>query len=82
MHLGFGAVIHLAVSKDVVLERLLKRSRDDDKESAISQKFKEYDQKTQPVLEYLKNQGITVHEVDGDATADVVQQRIEQVLEK
>ena len=75
------AVINLNVSKEVVLKRLLNRDRDDDKEESILRKFKEYDQKTRPVLDYLKQNSLKVDEVDADAQPEEVEQRIARVLE-
>ena len=79
--LKLTVIIHLQVSKEVVLERLLARGRDDDKEDIIIQRFEQYDNITTPVLEYLKSVGYHIHEIDGEKSPDEVEQQIDTVLD-
>lgn len=74
------AIIHLKVSKEVVLGRLHARHREDDQDEIIEQRFKQYDRITDPVLAYLRQQGYKVDEVDGEQPPDAVQADIKQVL--
>ncbi len=75
------AIIYLKVSKDVLLERLHKRHREDDQDEIISHRLNEYDKITTPVLDYLKSQGYRIDEVDGSPSADEVEISIKRVLE-
>ena len=62
----FTAFIHLRASEAVVKKRLLARGRYDDTEKSISKRFNEYHKKVEPVLSYLREQGYSVLEIDGD----------------
>jgi adenylate kinase len=58
------AVFNMAASPEVVKDRLLKRGRQDDTEAAITKRFAEYDAVTKPILNYFKQSGIDVHDID------------------
>ncbi len=74
------AIIHLKVSKETTMIRLLKRGREDDKKEIIAERFKQYEAITTPVLDYLRAQGLKINEVDGEWSADVVERQIWQVI--
>ncbi|MBI2285469.1 nucleoside monophosphate kinase [Candidatus Saccharibacteria bacterium] len=75
------AIIHLVVSRRTAMERLLKRGREDDEEDIVSERFRQFDSVTTPVLNYLRSQNFTVNEVDGEWSSDVVERQIWAVLE-
>ncbi|MEX0881467.1 MAG: nucleoside monophosphate kinase [Candidatus Saccharimonadales bacterium] len=75
------AIIHLVVSRRTAMERLLKRGREDDEEDIISERFRQFDSITTPVLNYLRSHNFTVNEVDGEWSSDIVEQQIWRVLE-
>lgn len=58
------AVFNMAASPEVVKDRLLKRGRQDDTETAIIKRFAEYDAVTKPILDYFKQAGVDVHDID------------------
>jgi adenylate kinase len=58
------AVFNLKASPEVVKERLLKRGRQDDTEAAIKKRFDEYEAVTLPILDYFKQQGVAVYDID------------------
>jgi adenylate kinase len=66
--LKLTAIFNLTASKEVVKERLLARGRRDDTESVISERFKEYYTKTLPMVNYFREQGVTVYNIDADQT--------------
>ena len=66
--LKLTAIFNLTASKEVVKERLLARGRRDDTESVISERFKEYYTKTLPMVNYFREQGVTVYDIDADQT--------------
>jgi adenylate kinase len=74
------SIIHLRVTKKVVLERLRQRSRQDDKEEVIAQRLKDYEQITTPVLDYLRQAGFTVNEIDGKRTPEQIENDIAKLL--
>ncbi len=77
----FTAIIYLKVPEAVVIERLKKRGRADDKEAIIRHRLDEYAKITTPVLDYLKSQGYTVDEVEGSLPPEEVEKNIQRVLE-
>jgi adenylate kinase family enzyme len=66
-------VIHLVMTPEEAAKRLSDRGRHDDSQQGIDQRFKVYETYTKPVLDYLKIQGIDVHDVD--ATASIEESR-------
>lgn len=69
------AVVELSVPDDVVVERLLARGRDDDKETIIRRRLEIYAQETAPVLHHYAGHARVV-KVDGVGTIEEVQNRI------
>ncbi|MBY6364582.1 adenylate kinase [Rhodococcoides corynebacterioides] len=70
------AVVSFVIDEDVVVERMLARGREDDKEDVIRNRMKVYRDETAPLLEYYKDHGrlVTVDavgEVD-DVNAKVI----------
>lgn len=76
------AIIHLIVSEEVVRERMLSRGRPDDTPEAITKRFQEYRTITEPVLEYLKERGVKVYDVDGDQEPGAVHEDVCRALER
>lgn len=75
------AVIILDVDDDEILHRLEIRGRLDDEPDIVRARIKEYRAKTQPVIEFLKKQGIHVERLDGMGSVGSVHDRIEEVME-
>ena len=74
--LNLTAIVHLKASRDVVLGRLLSRARQDDTESAINERFNEYENITLPIVDIFKQAGAEVIEVDGEQSVKAVHQAI------
>lgn len=62
--LHLTVVVNLAASREVVRERLLARGRQDDTEEAINRRFAEYEQVTKPILEYFRQAGAKVYDIN------------------
>ncbi|HVV67028.1 MAG TPA: nucleoside monophosphate kinase [Candidatus Saccharimonadales bacterium] len=60
------AIFNLTASPAVVKERLLKRGRQDDTEAAIKKRFDEYEKVTMPIIDYFKQAGIDVYDINAD----------------
>ena len=75
-----SSVVHLRISKPAAIIRLLARGRPDDNEVAIRERFKEYDETIVPILQYLKNWGIKIHEIDGEHATTTVANDIQEAL--
>jgi len=73
---------HLVASRQAVKERLLNRARIDDVESAIEERFSEYERSTKPLLGWLKEHGIEVIEVDAERSVTDVNNDLVKYLDK
>jgi len=74
------AVIHITVTEDVVLERLLSRARSDDTGAGIAKRFEVYRNNTLPIIEYFKDKGVRVYNVNGDQDPDAVHEDVLRCL--
>lgn len=75
-----SAVIHIEISKDIVLERLASRGRADDTEEAIAARFAEYDKAIRPVISELQKHNVPIISVDGSKEPNAVHLAIETSL--
>jgi adenylate kinase len=66
------SAIHLVASIEAVKQRLLKRARIDDVESAIDERFSEYEKSTAPVLNWLKENDVDVFDVNAERAVEAV----------
>ncbi len=72
-------VILIKVDDDYLIKRLLERGRQDDNEQVITNRLNIYREKTSPLIDLYKNQGI-LEEIEGNADIDVVFSSIEKSL--
>ena len=75
-----GAV-HLRVSDDLAIQRLLARGRTDDQVAAILERLGFYRSSVLPTLEWLGAQGVAVAEIAAEPTLELVVNEVERVLE-
>lgn len=78
--LDITAVIHLKASEEEVLSRLLQRGRQDDQEEVIRERFREYEQATQPIIADLKTDGVPVFEINGEGEVETIHEEIVKAL--
>lgn len=78
---GLDSVVVFEVGEDELVERMLGRGRPDDTEDTIRNRFKVYQEQTEPLLELYGGRGLLVH-VDGMAPIDQITERILSVLER
>jgi adenylate kinase len=75
--------VALLVDEEELVERLLKRKeiegRSDDNETAIRSRMREYREKTRPLTDHYRRQGV-LREVDGTGSIDDVASRIQEAL--
>jgi adenylate kinase len=69
-------VLHLQASRGEVMARIRDRARADDHDAAIEARFQEYDQRTVPILEYYREHGLEVIDVNGEQPIEDVHQEI------
>ena len=72
-------VILIKVDDDYLIKRLLERGRQDDNEQVITNRLNIYREKTTPLIDLYKKQGI-LEEIEGNADIDVVFSSIEKSL--
>lgn len=78
--LPLPVVVNLEITEEVIRNRLKQRNRPDDTDEAISRRYNEYQAVTRPILAYMAEQGITVHDVNADDTPTSVHNQIVSVL--
>ena len=72
-------VILIKVADDYLIKRLVERGRQDDNEQVITNRLKIYREKTSPLIDLYKKQGI-LEEIEGKADIDGVFSCIEKAL--
>lgn len=78
--LAITAVIHLQASEEVVLERLLQRGRQDDQTEVIKERFREYEESTQPILDHFKKEGVNVFDISGVGEIESIHEDIVKAI--
>lgn len=76
--LDVTAVIHLVVDQQTVLDRLLKRGRQDDHKEAILERFREYEEVTRPILDHFRQARVPIFDVDGDGDIEAIHDQIKK----
>ena len=75
--------LNLAVPPELLVERLLiraqKEGRSDDTEEVIRTRIETYNQKTLPLLDYYRKEGI-LREVNGTGSLEEVQSKVKESL--
>lgn len=78
--LDVTAVIHLKASEEVVLDRLLSRGRQDDQAEVIKERFREYEESTQPIINDFKQNGVAVFDIDGEGEIETIHEAIVKAI--
>lgn len=78
--LNFDKAIYFDVSYEAVLERLLRRGREDDTKKLIKNRLDNYFKQTEPVLEYYRNKGILL-KINGVGEIESIQDNLRKRLE-
>ena len=77
-------VIALRVPRDVLVDRLLKRAqlegRLDDNREAIGERMEEYERRTAAVLDYYRQNGVSILDIEGTGAPDEVFERVRTAL--
>ncbi|MBM3260925.1 hypothetical protein FJY93_00735 [Candidatus Kaiserbacteria bacterium] len=73
---GDYQVIHLVLSEEVAVQRLLARGRPDDTEEAIRARLIWNKQIVEPQIELLRTRGRLVHQINGEQDPDLVHRDI------
>ena len=78
---SIAQIINITCDSEAIVERMLKRGRQDDNEEIIRHRFKVYQEQTAPLLEYYASSGKMV-DIDGNADVETVYARIEEIFPK
>ena len=85
MHTSLTCLLFLDVSPEESLKRLLNRAktsgRSDDTEAVIKNRLKEYREKTAPVAQFYKDQGL-FFPVDGAGPVEEINRKLEEIIDK
>ncbi|MCD4706201.1 MAG: adenylate kinase [Candidatus Sabulitectum sp.] len=85
MHTSLTCLLFLDVSPEESFNRLLKRARTsgrrDDTEAVIKNRLKEYQEKTAPVAQFYKDQGL-FFAVDGVGSIKEINRKLEEIIEQ
>ncbi len=76
---GLGGVLFLDVPEDELVQRALGRGRADDTEDVIRERLRVYREKTQPLVEHYRGQGI-LHAIDSDRAIDIITEDLSSAL--
>ncbi len=84
LNTSLNTVISLKVDRDELIQRLLNRAhiegRSDDNEKIIEERFREYNQKTLPVIEFYKNRHMFTT-INGMGMQEKIFARVENVID-
>lgn len=70
--INVDGVIHLNAHQAAVKDRLINRGRPDDNEAAIKERFKEYKETIEPILNAIKLQNVPIIEVNAEQSRELV----------
>jgi len=79
-HIPLDLVLALEVSEEQLVDRLLARGRVDDDRDTISERFRQYNRLTEPLLEYYRGRGI-LRQIDAEGTPDEVFARVRAAVD-
>lgn len=74
-------LIYVTLPEEIAIERLLKRGRHDDTPQSIKTRLDHYKKETAPLLTHFKAEGAVVVKVDNTPPVEVVQKKIDDLLE-
>lgn len=74
-------ILHLVADPSVAEQRMIKRGRlDDHDDDVIEKRYAVYRKETKPTLDFLKDEGVAVHEIDGNGSVEKVASNIHRAI--
>lgn len=73
-------VILFEVPREELIRRLSTRGREEDTAEVINHRLDVYDTKTRPVVDFYRQNGISVHVVDGNGEVQAIHERIQATV--
>ena len=80
LHFQIGAVIDLRLSRQVSIERLIKRARKGENEESIKVRLEVFNTERASVVEVMKSQKLSLIEVDAEPEVDIISSRVLEEL--
>ena len=80
--INIEAVVVLLADEDVLVKRLLARGRPDDSEEVIKDRIHTYNSSTRPIIDWFKNQGVQVQQINGVGEIEDISNNIVKALKK
>ncbi len=74
-----SGALELRVSKELLVERLSSRGREDDDQGTVLERLRQYDKLTHPLLDYYGNRQV-LQVIEGSGTQDEVFSRVQGVV--
>ncbi len=81
LNFNISAVINLYADKDIVVNRLLCRGRDDDNEETIKTRIEVFEKQSKPILDFYMNR-VNIINVESVGTPEEVYSKIKKELDK
>ena len=81
-NIGYDHVVYLDVAEKEVVRRLMSRGRADDKPDIIKQRLKVYEKETVPIIDYFKDNMITIKMDKPEPIVDVANKIIKEIEDK
>lgn len=75
-----SAVILFKVDSDEIFKRLHLRGRMEDDPEVIKKRIKQYEKETEPIIKFLRENGVIIKEVNGVGTVGEIHDRIDKLL--
>jgi adenylate kinase len=75
-----SAAVVLVVDGDEIYKRLHLRGRTEDNPETIKKRIEQYNLETEPVIDFLKKNGVIIKKVNGIGTVGEVHDRIDEAL--
>lgn len=75
-----AVVLNMEVPREELLRRLSGRGRNDDKAAAVARRLAEYDQRTEPLIDFYHTRA-RYHRVDGNRPMDEVSRELKDFVE-
>jgi len=73
-------IFYIDAPSNLIIQRLLKRGRKDDKPAIIKKRINLFKEKTNPVLDYYKEKGVKIVKIDNSPPVEEVQKAINDLL--
>lgn len=75
-------IFNFEVSQTITHDRLIKRRRIDDTESAIQKRFEEYNSATLPIIEHFRKAGYKVIDINATDTPEAIHKNIVSIIDQ